>query len=75
MRLLATLLVVLAVGFVGVMGYYWVRDGSLQSAGREMDEGLAKIDRTTEPLQDSLGKVGDGVKDTVDNATDGDDRT
>jgi hypothetical protein len=40
-----------------------------------MDEGLAKIDRTTEPLQDSLGKVGDGVKDTVDNATDGDDRT
>ncbi len=75
MRLLATLLVVLAVGFVGVMGYYWVRDGSLQSAGREMDEKLAKIDQTTEPLQESLGKVGEGVKETVDNATDGDDRT
>lgn len=75
MRLLATLLIVLAVGFVGVMGYYWVRDGSLQSAGREMDEKLAKIDQTTEPLQESLGKVGEGVKETVDNATDGDDRT
>lgn len=75
MRLLATILVVLAVGFVGVMGYYWIRDGSLQSAGREMDENLAKIDRTTEPLQDSIGKVGDGVKGTVNNATDGDDRT
>lgn len=75
MRLLATLLVVLAVGFVGVMGYYWVRDGSLQSAGREMDQNLAKIDRTTQPLQDSLGKVGEGVKETVGNATDGDDGT
>jgi hypothetical protein len=40
-----------------------------------MDEKLAKIDQTTEPLQESLGKVGEGVKETVDNATDGDDRT
>lgn len=75
MRLLATIVIVLAVGFLGVMGYYWMRDGSLQSAGREMDENLAGIDRTTQPLQDSLGEVGDGVKETVDNATDGDDRT
>jgi hypothetical protein len=75
MRLLATIVIVLAVGFLGVMGYYWMRDGSLQSAGREMDENLAGIDRTTQPLQDSLGEVGDGVKATVDNATDGDDRT
>lgn len=68
MRLLATIVVVLAVGFLGVMGYYWMRDGSLQSAGREMDEKLSGLDRTTQPLQD-------GVKETVDNATDGDDRT
>jgi hypothetical protein len=40
-----------------------------------MDKNLAGIDRTTEPLQESLGQVGDGVKETVDNATDGDDRT
>jgi len=75
MRLLATIVIVLAVGFLGVMGYYWVRDGSLQSAGREMDKDLAGIDHTTQPLQDSLGEVGDGVKETVDRATDGDDRT
>lgn len=75
MRVLVTIFVVLAVGFLGALGYYWMRDGSLQSAGAEMDKNLAGIDRTTEPLQESLGKVGDGVKDTVDNATDGDDRT
>lgn len=75
MRVLTTIVIVLAVGFLGVMGYYWMRDGSLQSAGRKMDENLAGIDRTTQPLQDSLGQVGDGVKETVDNATDGDDRT
>ncbi|RYZ01067.1 MAG: hypothetical protein EON61_16910 [Alphaproteobacteria bacterium] len=75
MRVLAAIVVVLAVGFLGVMGYYWMRDGSLQSAGAEMDKNLAGIDRTTEPLQESLGQVGDGVKETVDNATDGDDRT
>jgi hypothetical protein len=75
MRVLAAIVVVLAVGFLGVMGYYWMRDGSLQSAGAEMDKNLAGIDRTTQPLQESLGQVGEGVKDTVDNATDGDDRT
>jgi hypothetical protein len=75
MRVLAAIVVVLAVGFLGVMGYYWMRDGSLQRAGAEMDKTLAGIDRTTEPLQESLGQVGDGVKETVDNATDGDDRT
>ncbi len=75
MRVLATIAVVLAVGFLGVMGYYWMRDGSLQSAGAEMDKNLASIDRTTQPLQESIGEVGDGVKKTVDNATDGDDRT
>lgn len=75
MRVLAGLVIVLAVGFLGVMGYYWMRDGSLQSAGAEMDKNLAAVDRTTQPLQDSLGEVGEGVKETVDNATDGDDRT
>ena len=30
---------------------------------------------TTQPLQDSVGKVGEGVKETIDNASDGDDRT
>jgi hypothetical protein len=75
MRVLGAILLVLVVGFVGVLGFYWMRDGSLEEAGREMDENLAGIDRSTEPLQESVGEVGDGIKKSVDNATDGDDRT
>jgi len=75
MRLLGMIVIVLAVVFLGAMGYYWMRDGSLQSAGAEMDENLAGIDRTTEPLRKELGDIGDATKATVDRATDGDDRT
>ena len=75
MRVIAGLIVAIAVVFIGVMSFYWMRDGSLESAGREMDEKLEGIDRTTEPLQESIGNVGDGVKETIDNATDGDDKT
>lgn len=75
MRLLGGLIVAVAIGFLAVMGYFYWRDGSLQAAGANVDEGLSKIDQTTEPLQQSLGEVGDGVKETVDNATDGDDDT
>jgi hypothetical protein len=75
MRFLGTLVIVLAVGFLAVMGFYWWRDGSLQAAGANVDEGLAKVDTTTQPLQDKLGEVGEANKETVDRATDGDDRT
>lgn len=75
MRLIGTIVIVLAVVFLGVMGFYWMRDGSLQSAGREMDQDLSGIDRTTQPLQDAVGEVGQATKETVDRATDGDDRT
>jgi hypothetical protein len=75
MRLLGMIVMVLAVLFMGAMGFYWLRDGSLQSAGREVDENLSQLDRTTQPLQDKLGEVGEATKETVDRATDGDDRT
>ena len=75
MRFIGSIIIVLAVLFLGVLGFYWMRDGSLQSAGAEMDDDLAGIDRTTQPLQDSLGQVGQGAAETVDRATDGDDRT
>lgn len=75
MRVLGGLVVVVAVGFITVMGYFWWRDGSLQAAGANMDEGLAKVDQTTQPLQDSIGELGEGVKETINNASDGDDRT
>ena len=75
MRVLGGIVVAIAVGFIMVMGYFWWRDGSLQAAGAKMDEGLSRIDKTTQPLQDSVGKVGEGVKEAIDNASDGDDRT
>ena len=74
-RVLLVTLLLSVIGFVGVLGFYWMRDGSLESAGREMDSNLSKIDSTTEPLQDSVKGVGDGVKETIENATDGDDKT
>jgi hypothetical protein len=75
MRVLGGIVVAIAVGFIVVMGYFWWRDGSLQAAGAKMDEGLSKIDKTTQPLQDSIGEIGDDVKKTINNASDGDDRT
>jgi hypothetical protein len=75
MRLLGTIVAIIAVLFLGAMGYYWLREGSLESAGRELDKDLSTIDETTEPLQRSLGELGEGAKETVDRATDGDERT
>lgn len=75
MRLIASIVVVLAIGFLGVMGFYYFRDGSLQAAGAHVDHALAKADETTKPLQDSVKDVGEGAKETLHNATDGNDHT
>ena len=48
MRFLGTIVIVLAVVFLGALGFYYLRDGSLQSAGREMDKDLAGIDSDPE---------------------------
>jgi hypothetical protein len=75
MRVRGGIVVAIAVGFIMVMGNLWWRDGSLQAAGAKMDQGLSRLDQTTQPLQGSVGKVGEGVKETIDNASDGEDRT
>ena len=75
MRLLAAILVALSVGFLTVMAYLYFRDGSMESTGACLDEGLQKMDQTTQPLQDGVRQLGEGVKETVENATDGDDGT
>jgi hypothetical protein len=75
MRPLVAIVMIIVVAFVGVLGFYWLRDGSLESAGREMDEKLGAIDRTTEPLQETIGDVGEATGETIERATDGDDDT
>jgi hypothetical protein len=75
MRLLGSLIILVAVLFFGFMGYYWWREGSLERAGREMDQKLSGADETLQPLKDKLGEVGDAAQESVDRATDGDDRT
>ncbi len=75
MRPLAAIVMLIVIGFIGVMGFYWLRDGSLESAGREMDDNLEAIDRTTEPLQETLSDVGKATEETIERATDGDDAT
>jgi hypothetical protein len=40
-----------------------------------MDQKLSGADETLQPLKDKLGEVGDAAQESVDRATDGDDRT
>lgn len=75
MKTLGTMFTVLVVAFVGVFAFLWWDHGSLEGAGRDMDAGLSQIDRTTEPLQESMGDVGEATVQSIERATDGDDRT
>lgn len=75
MKALGTLIAVIVVAFAGVFAFYWWDRGSLQAAGAEMDEGLAEIDRTTEPLQKSMEELGDATVESINRATDRDDDT
>jgi hypothetical protein len=79
MRPLVTIFAVATFAFLVVLGFYWMRNGSLESAGaevgRKVDETVERVDRATEPLQREAGQVGDAAKETVGRATDGDDRT
>lgn len=75
MKTLGTILAVFVVAFAGVFAFYYMERGSMAGAGAEMDEGLARIDRSTEPLQESMEEMGDATVQTIERATDGDDRT
>ena len=79
MKALGTVIAVVVLAFVGIFAFYWWDRGSMQEAGAEMDEGLAEIDRTTEPLQRSMGELGEATVESInratENATDDDDGT
>ncbi len=61
--------------FLVVLGFLWMREGSLEGAGADIDKGIAKIDKSTKPLQNEVKDLGQATKESVDRATDGDDRT
>ena len=75
MRTLGTIVAVFVIAFAGVFAFYWMDRGSMEEAGREMDAGLSQIDRTTEPLQQSMEEMGEATVQSLERATDGDDRT
>lgn len=77
MRGLGIFVAVVAIVFAGVMGFYWMRDGSLQAAGAHVDEKLQEMD-----VKGKINAAGEAVKDGVngaadklDKATDDDSRT
>jgi hypothetical protein len=79
MRPLVAVIAALAIAFVGAVTFFWIKNGSLESAGAEVGRGVdtavEKVDTATEPLQKELGDLGDATKESVDRATDGNDRT
>jgi hypothetical protein len=62
MRLVAMILLVLLSGFVGVMGYYWMRDGSPPALRADSEKARTDVERTTQARQDSSGEVGDAAE-------------
>jgi hypothetical protein len=74
-----TIFALLCLAFLAVVGFCWMRNGSLERAGADVgprvDAVVEKIDWTTKTLQKESGKRGEATKETVHNARDGDDRT
>lgn len=68
MKFLAAIAIVVVLGFAGVMGVMWVREGSLEGAGAEMDEGLKDLADTAEPVGEELRDLGEATVQTVDEA-------
>lgn len=71
-RVLWSVLVFVVFGFATLMVFYWVREGSLEGAGRSMDKTLS---RTGSEITGATESVVDATSNAVDKATDGDDRT
>lgn len=68
MRLLAAIAMVVVLGFAGVMAVMWMREGSLEEAGAQMDEGLSDLAQQAEPVGEELKDLGEATVQTVDRA-------
>jgi hypothetical protein len=70
--LLWTTAVFVVFAFATLIIFFWVREGSLEGAGAEMDSLLG---RTGDKVAETTDQVVDGTSGVIDRATDGDDRT
>jgi hypothetical protein len=75
MRPLGAIAGAVLVCFLVVIGFFWVKDGSLEKAGAAVDHGIAQVDKSTKPLQHEMKNVGEATKESVKRATDGDNHT
>jgi hypothetical protein len=67
-----SVLVFLVFAFAAAIVFFWIRDGSLREAGASMDNLLS--DAGSE-ISETTGEVVAGTGNTIERATDGDDRT
>jgi len=58
--------------FAAAIAFFWIRDGSLREAGTSLDNLLS--DAGSE-ISESTGELVDNTGNTLQRATDGDDRT
>jgi hypothetical protein len=69
MRIIGAIAGVVLVGFLAVLGFFWLRDGSLERAGHDMDKSIESVDQSTKPLQHEMKNVGEATKESVQRAT------
>lgn len=67
-----SLLVFVVFAFATAIVFFWIRDGSLREAGASMDDLLG---RTGDQVAETTGDIVGGTAETIEKATDGDDRT
>jgi hypothetical protein len=65
-------LVFIVFAFATLMIFFWVRSGSLEGAGRSMDNTLSKAGSE---ISGAANSVVQSTNTAIDKATDGDDRT
>lgn len=69
MRIIGAICGAVLVAFLAVLGFFWLRDGNLENAGRDIDHSIASLDHSTKPLQHEMKNVGDATKESLQRVT------
>lgn len=66
-RTLSSILVLTVIGFAGVLGYFYVLEGSFEGAGARMDDAIVEVaDATEDAVRDGAEATGEFVEDLSD---------